>query len=213
MYNSNVEKRLRKSIIILCLLAIGIVIFISYFNRIPERIIPQGNTIVSPANGKVIHIESINNPEIKFFKNDVENILTIHQIKHPYTIIVIEMNLKNIHVQKAPIAGKIIYQEHFPGKHKNALSQNNSKELVNTNEKNLIVFKNNDLSVGVVQVAGLTARRIISFVNIGDEIKKGAIYGKIILGSQVVVILPQKANLTTKVGDILTDGESVIAEY
>lgn len=188
-------------------------LFVFYFNRVPNRNIPNGNVIVSPANGDVIHIESVESKTIHFFKNDIENILAIQEIEPPYKIVVIEMDLKDIHVQRAPIEGKVVYQEHFPGAHKNALSSPNVKQLANINEKNLIVFKNNEISVGVSQVAGLAARRIRSFVKIGDTLKKGDVYGRIILGSQVVVILPEKAILNVSTGETLIDGESIIATY
>ncbi|MEA4910792.1 Phosphatidylserine decarboxylase proenzyme [bioreactor metagenome] len=203
----------KKVIYSILILSTGAILFISYFNRTPERVIPVGQTIVSPANGRVIGIENINSPEIVFFKDDVKNVLSLNDIKPPYTIIVIEMNLKNIHAQRAPIDGEIIYQEHFSGAHKNALTSENLTQLANVNEKNLIVIKNEDISVGVIQVAGLAARRIKSFVNINENIEKGDIYGKILLGSQVVLILPQNLELNVSLGEILIDGESVIAKY
>jgi len=208
-----VKNIFKKGLLVLLLLFVGGIIFVSYFNRIPERTIPQGNTIVSPANGKVINIKSVDNAEITFFKNDIKNILPVHDINPPYTVVIIEMNLKNVHVQRAPIDGMIAYQEYFPGTHKNALFSPNLNQLVNTNEKKLIVFKNDNVSVGVVQVAGLAARRIRSFVKENDIIKKGDVYGKIILGSQIVVIIPKEAIISTSVGKILIDGESIIAEY
>ena len=206
-------KIIKKILLILVFLFIICSTFILYFNRIPKRIIPEGNVIVSPANGKVVDIKSSNNNEIEFFKNDIKNTLTISNVNPPFTIITIEMNLKNVHVQRAPVEGKITYEKHFDGMHKNALSSSNTNHLIDTNEKNLVVFENQNISVGVVQVAGILARRIRSFVNLGDTVKKGDIYGKIILGSQVVVILPKEAKITTSVGETLIDGESLIAKY
>lgn len=205
---------MQKIILILSLLIIlGIIFFIFYFNRAPKRQIPEGNNVVSPANGKIIEIKNINNSEIDFLKDDTENILEINDIKPPYQIVLIQLDFNDVHVQRAPIQGKIISQEYFSGRHKNALRPKNIEQLENQNEKNVVIFENKDISVGVVQVAGLIARRIRSFVKIGDEIKKGEIYGKIILGSQVVVILPQQTTLLASVGDLLIDGESIIAEY
>lgn len=203
----------KKCLLIPLLLFIVCSTFVLYFNRIPKRIIPEGNTIVSPANGKVINIKSSNDNEIEFLKNDIKNTLTVSNINPPFTIITIEMNLKNIHVQRAPVAGIVTYEKHFDGTHKNALSSSNADQLVDTNEKNLVVFENQNISVGVIQVAGLVARRIKSFVSPGDTVKKGDIYGKIILGSQVVVILPTEAEITASIGETLTDGESIIAKY
>ena len=190
-----------------------LILFYIYFNRVPDRVIPQGNVVVAPANGKIIGIEEVDQNMISFFKNDIENKLTVNKIDPPYKIIVIEMNLKNVHVQRAPISGEIIDQEYFEGKHKNALSSDNLEQLANVNEKNLIVIKNDSLSVGVVQVAGIAARRIQSFVKINDRLDKGDIYGRILLGSQVVLIIPGSVSLNVKVGDVLIDGESIIATY
>lgn len=188
-------------------------VFVAYFNRTPERTIPDGNVVVSPANGDVIHIEKVATETVRFFKNDIENILTMEEIEPPYTIVVIEMDLKDIHAQRAPIAGEIVFQEHFPGAHKNALSSPNVEQLINVNEKNLLVFENDEIAVGVSQVAGLAARRIRSFVDTGETVNQGDIYGRIILGSQVVVILPENAVPSVSVGETLIDGESVIATY
>jgi phosphatidylserine decarboxylase len=195
------------------LLGIVIIIFIQFFNRAPERIVPEGNVIVSPANGDVIHIERVQGNEISFFKKDTENVLTINDIQPPYTIIVIEMDPSDVHVQRMPIAGEIIHQEHFDGAHKNALSSENVEQLANVNEKNLIIIENQDLSVGVIQVAGMAARRIRSFVEVGDTLEKGDTYGRIILGSQVVIILPDEVEVIAEIGDVLVDGETIVGAY
>ena len=72
-------------------------VFVAYFNRIPERkIIPNENAILSPAHGKIIHIQKVDSSLITFFKKEIENSLTITNIPPPYHIVVIEMNLKNI---------------------------------------------------------------------------------------------------------------------
>lgn len=212
-YNISMKKFLRIALNLSLVLGILLVVFIFYFNRTPERIIPEGNTIVSPANGEVIHIEKVSGNEVSFFKKDVENKLTVHEMEPPYTVVVIEMDLKDIHAQRAPIDGEIIYQEHFDGEHRNALSSENVEYLSQVNEKNVVVFQKDDLEVGVVQVAGLMARRIQSFVETGDVLAKGDKYGRILLGSQVVIILPREAVLLSEVGDVLIDGESVVATY
>ena len=193
--------------------AVGIIVSVQYFNRVPVRATPSGPTIVSPASGRIIHIETVSGKEISFFKKEIENTLTINDIPPPYTLVVIELSLEDVHVQRAPIEGKITYQEHFEGAHKNALSSPNVKKLANMNEKNIIVIKNDDLSVGVIQVAGIAARRIQSFVDTGEFLDKGQVYGRILLGSQVVLIIPDTATLLVQTEDELIDGETVIAEY
>jgi phosphatidylserine decarboxylase len=204
------EKTLSISAITFLVIALA---FVMYFNRAPERTIPQGAVIVSPATGDVIHIEKANTQEISFLKKGIQNTLTVQGIEPPYNIVVIEMDPTDVHVQRAPIEGEIIYQEHIPGAHKNALWSANVEELANENEKNLIVIENEDISVGVIQVAGIMARRIESFVSPSDTLEKGQIYGRIKLGSQVVVILPESIKPQTSPGDTLIDGESIIGVY
>jgi len=187
--------------------------FVTYFNRSPNRDIPKGNVIVSPATGDVIRIEKADANTISFLKKGIGNSLTVNGMEPPYNIIVIEMDPTDVHVQRSPIQGEVIYQEHFAGRHQNALWSPDVTELANENEKNIIVMQNQDISVGVIQVAGIMARRIVSFVSPTDNLEKGEIYGKIKLGSQVVVILPESLTLKVSLGDALVDGESVLATY
>ena len=207
------KKNIKKLFFIIFGIFIFCILLIQIFNRTPHRNIPEGNTIVSPANGQVIDIETEDTSEVTFLKKGIKNILHIYKINPPYTVIVIEMNLRNIHAQRSPIFGKIVYQKHFSGLFKNALFFKDKKHLVNINEKELTIIKGGDVSVGVVQVAGITARRIENFKFVDDFIKKGDIYGRIKLGSQVVLILPEQVSIKTKVGDIVIDGESVLGEY
>ncbi len=194
-------------VLLFCLGALSL----KFFNRVPERDTPQDFSIVSPANGKVIKIQEVLGERIEFFKGDVLQIVDASMGLGEYNVIVIEMNLKNVHTQRAPIGGKIIYQKHFAGEFRNAIFSKDKEYLANTNEKTLTVFEDDKgMRVGVVQVAGKMARRINSFKNVGDVVIKGEPYGNIELGSQVVLILPVDLNIQTKEGDILVDGESII---
>jgi phosphatidylserine decarboxylase len=207
------KKSLKLTLSVSIVFLIFIFSFVHYFNRAPERIIPTGNTIVSPATGDIIHIETADTNEISFLKKGIENTLAVQGMESPFNIVVIEMDPTDVHVQRAPIAGEIIYQEHISGQHKNALWSSNVTELANENEKNIIVIENEDLKVGVIQVAGIMARRIVSYVSPTDNLEKGEIYGRIKLGSQVVLILPEHIQLEVSLGDVLVDGESVIGKY
>lgn len=197
----------------LMIFAVAVFGFLSYFNRAPQRTVPTGNSIVSPASGDVIHIETANLNEVSFLKKGIQNTFALQGMEPPYNIVVIEMDPMDVHVQRAPIEGEIIYQEHITGKYKNALWSKDVHALANENEKNLIVMANDDLSVGVIQVAGIMARRIISYVSPADILQKGDIYGRIKLGSQVVLILPENLDLEISVGQSLVDGETVVAFY
>lgn len=207
------NKTFRKIFVICVVIFALIASFIIYFNRAPERIIPEGNVVVSPATGDVIHIEKADTNTISFLKKGIVNSLSVNDMEPPYNIVVIEMDPTDVHVQRSPIQGEIIYQEHYDGKHQNALWSKNVTELANENEKNILVIKNQDVSVGVIQVAGIMARRIVSYVSPTDTLAKGEIYGRIKLGSQVVVILPESLDLDVSLGDTLVDGESILATY
>ncbi len=190
---------------------IGLSVFVIYFNRMPDRSIPIGDHVVSPANGKIIAIDETTIPDITFTKKGVVNHVSIPEIAEPMHVVIIEMNLSNVHVQRAPIAGTIIRTEHFDGKHHNALGKN-EQNLMDENEKVVTIFGNDHEDIGVVQVAGMAARRIRNMIEPGDTVSQGEIYGKILLGSQVVVMIPEKRTLQVGVGDTVVDGETILAK-
>jgi phosphatidylserine decarboxylase len=196
----------------LIIFIVALSLFVIYFGRTPARHVPTDATIVSPADGKIIAIDSVNTEHVTFFKEGIQNDLIAKGVTLPAHVIVIQMNLRNIHVQRAPIVGEVTYIEHFDGKFKNALYGKNRAQLVNANEKNLTVIKNADETVAVIQVAGVLARRIKSYVSVGDEVIQGDKIGFIALGSQVVLVVPQSRDLLVKVGDRVVDGETVIAK-
>jgi phosphatidylserine decarboxylase len=195
--------------IIFIIAIIVVVAVILFFNRAPQRIVPESG-IISPASGKVIEVRESENTSIIFQKEGVDNHVNVPEISGPVKVILIQMSPKDVHVQRAPITGSIIRMDHYDGKHRNALGKD-ELILVEENEKTVTVFKNETDTVGVVQVAGIAARRIRNKSAVGDQLKKGDIYGKILLGSQVVVILPAEHNIAVKVGDRVVDGEIIIA--
>ena len=192
--------------VVLCALSL-------WFNRTPQRHTPRDqNIVVSPANGKVIAIIKEKDKILSFFKKGIQNNVEIPSIPAPYTAIVIEMNITNIHAQRAPIDGTIVYQKHIPGRYKNAVFSKNKEYLAQENEKTIQFFKNEKTTIGVIQVAGILARRIQSFKHTNDTVHKGEIFGRIVLGSQVVVVVPDNIDIQTHIGDALIDGESVIGK-
>ncbi len=197
--------------IIACIIILALVAFVLYFGRTPARLVPTNVHVVSPADGKIIAIDSVDTEHVTFFKEGIQNELEARGVTLPAHVIVIQMNLKNVHVQRAPIDGEVTYVEHFDGKFKNALYGKNRAQLVNANEKNLTVISNGQESVAVIQVAGILARRIKSYVDVGDELEQGDKIGFIALGSQVVLVIPKTRSLSVHVGDRVVDGETVIA--
>lgn len=179
-------------------------------HHVRKRKTPVHDVIVSPASGKVIEIRSINSGDILFKKKGVNNHVMISELTLPATIVMIEMTPLDVHVQRAPITGMITRMDRYSGKHRNALGSR-KYVLAEENEKVVALFENKNEKVAVIQVAGLAARRIRNVLEVGDEVAKGEIYGKIKFGSQVVVIVPHERKIQVKVGDRMTDGETVIA--
>lgn len=194
------------------LASLGLLAGWAYFHRAPSRRIPPAlSAVVSPADGTVIHIEQTDTPQLAFFKNDVLNELTLVGMAPPFQVVVIELNLLNVHLQRAPIAGVVLAQHYFPGRFRNALYSADRPHLVNSNEKLLTVIGTPQTAVAVVQVAGLVARRIRTYVAPGQLLTKGQNIGMITFGSQVVLVVPAAARLNVQVGSRVTDGASVVA--
>ena len=196
-------------------LAIIIIIFafMTFFNRAPHRQVPDGRVVISPANGRLVAIKKIDGQEVSFIKGDILNKLEINELPPPFWAMIIEMNVKNVHVQRAPISGAVVDQEYFPGQFKNVLAAKNKEELVNLNEKMLTIISGEEFKVGVIQVAGQLARRIKSAVSIGQQLSAGEIFGRITLGSQVILLIPGALKLKVSEGQKVIDGETVMAEY
>lgn len=200
-----------KKFIIICA---GVIVVVGsnilFFNRAPDRTIPDAG-IVSPASGRVIDIRKTDRADIIFDKKGTSNHVMLPEIAGPVWVIVIEMTPLDVHVQRAPIAGSIIRMDHYDGRHANALGKE-KLELVNENEKMITIFNHDADTVGVVQVAGMAARRIRNTSVVGDVLAKGDRYGRIILGSQVVVIIPAAHDPLVAIGNRVVDGETVLAQ-
>lgn len=186
-----------------------IIAFVLYFGRVSPRIIPDSG-IVSPASGKIIDQFITTSPSIIFEKEGIQNTVIIPELGESAHVLLIELNLNDVHVQRAPIDSTIIRMDHYKGRHTNALGKK-KKTIVETNEKTVTVFKNTTITIGVIQVAGKAARRIKNRVMINDSVTKGQVYGRILLGSQVVVIIPTTVELLTTIGQRVIDGETILA--
>ena len=183
---------------------------VMFFNRAPDRTIPDRG-IVSPASGRVIDIRKTDRADIIFDKKGTSNHVTLPEIEGPVWVIAIEMTPLDVHVQRAPIAGSIIRMDHYDGRHANALGRE-KLGLVNENEKTITIFNHDADAVGVVQVAGMAARRIRNTSQVGDTVAKGDQYGRIMVGSQVVVIIPAAYDPLVNIGNRVVDGETVLAQ-
>ena len=162
-----------------------VTIFLLIFFRDPERKI--GNGIVSPADGKVSRID---NPE------------------PGYVRICIFMNIHNVHVNRAPISGRVLSVEHIDGKHIPAFDKDSD-----ANERMIAEMETEIGKIKIVQIAGAAARRIMSYITPGEMVEKGERIGMIKLGSRVDLWLPEhKVKLSVSVGQKVRASETTIAE-
>jgi len=186
------------------------VIFIFYwryfFLRNPQRTIPKGKNIVSPADGKIIKIVRFNDQQLRIKKGLFGKIkaLSSDVAKDGY-LISIFMSPLDVHYQRAPIDGRVLKIRYKKGRFFSAFNFEKSLE----NEKNEILIKTKIGNVKIIQIAGFFARRIKCFVREGQIIKKGQIIGLIDLGSQVSLLIP-RIRLKVDEGDKVKAGETVI---
>ncbi|MAV16579.1 MAG: phosphatidylserine decarboxylase family protein [Candidatus Marinimicrobia bacterium] len=174
-------------------------LFVLWFFRDPERNAPADiNAIISPADGTICKIDKVKPPLESEIKSD------------SCLRICIFMSVFNVHVNRAPIKGiinKIIY---IPGKFFVASLDKASEH----NERNILVMENDKKeSIVVVQIAGLIARRILSFVRESEKLILGQRFGLIRFGSRVDVYLPLKYETSLTKGDKVKAGESILANH
>ncbi len=173
---------------------IFITLFLVYFFRDPDRkTIENDNSIYSPADGEVIEIKEVS--EDKFLKAQA-------------MVIKIFMTPLDVHVQRAPVKGRIGYLEYKKGKFLPA----NLDKASEDNEQNLIGIESTKVKILVKQIAGLIARRIVWWVNMQQGISQGERIGMIKLGSQVDIYVPMNIDIKVKVKDKVKAGLTIIAE-
>jgi len=166
----------------------GIVfLFVLNFFRDFEQDTPQeAGVFVCPANGKVIRAESSENGvRIDIF-----------------------MNVFDVHVNRAPMSGTITDMEYIEGKFMNA----DFEKACDENERNKITLETEDgTTVSFVQISGLIARRIVSYVQVGDKVQVGQRVGMIRFGSRVDSYMPSDFELCVQVGDKVVAGKTILA--
>ena len=169
-------------------------VFILWFFRNPKRnIIKNPELILSPADGKVISIRKID--ELEYFK---EEKLQISIFLSPL----------DIHVNRYPVSGEILYSKYHKGRYLVAWHPKSSDE----NERNTVVIKNKKFGdIMYRQIAGAVARRIVNYAKVNSNIEQGDDSGFIKFGSRVDLFLSKDLNLKIKVGDKVKGGLSIIA--
>ena len=168
---------------------------------------------VSPGNGTIVSITHWNTDSLLVRKEEHGAIsVWTRDVDTAGTIVSIQLNIANVHYQRAPVAGKIISEKYERGSFHNAITMSNEYGIRFENEHNEFLMQAPSGSkYKVIQIAGLLARRILSYNNPGDEVKQGDVIGLIRMGSQVTVIFPHDVTVTAKVGEVVVDGETMIA--
>ena len=178
-------------------LGTGLTVWVYYFFRDPRRAVPAGEgLIVSPADGVVSLIEPAVPP------------VELGLGSAPLTRVSVFMSVFNCHVNRAPIGGTITKVAYRPGKFLNASLDKASED----NERNgLVIDLPDGRRIGVVQIAGLVARRILCFVAEGQGLRTGERFGLIRFGSRLDVYLPDGVEPQVALGQTMIAGETVIA--
>lgn len=168
-------------------------IFVLWFFRNPERVAPQDlSAVISPADGKVIVAEEIN--EDRYLKKKALKISVF-------------MNVFNVHVNRVPYSGKVQDVIYNKGKF---ISANMDKASIDNEQNAVILDIGSGKRIMFVQIAGLIARRIVCYLKPGDTVEKGKRMGLIRFGSRVDVYLPSGSTLNVRIGDKVVAGETVL---
>jgi len=170
----------------------------AYFFRDPDRVTPLGETLViSPADGQISAIENLVPPP------------ELDLPREPMTRISVFMNVLDVHVNRSPMAGRIDHITYIPGFFLNAELDKASSD----NERQAFTLDiGSGNKIGVVQIAGLIARRIVKFVEEGDTLQAGQRFGLIRFGSRLDVYLPANVAPLVCVGQRAIAGETVLAD-
>jgi phosphatidylserine decarboxylase len=179
-------------------LCAGITAWIVYFFRDPPRVTPlRPGLVVSAADGKISGIEKVIPPaELGMGSEERLRISTF-------------LSVFDVHINRSPVAGRVIRSVYVPGTFLNAALDKASED----NERRILVIETpTDGDVGVVQIAGLVARRIVTFSEIGDTLGAGQRFGLIRFGSRVDVYLPPGKSALVSVGQRAVAGETVLAD-
>ncbi|MEO8206776.1 MAG: phosphatidylserine decarboxylase family protein [Chthoniobacterales bacterium] len=167
--------------------------YVLYFFRDPERTAPTDPlVVVSPADGKIVAIEEIE--EVEFLKRKTKRIS-------------IFLSVFDVHVNRAPIAGEVTHSQPKPGKFLDARDPDSST----LNESRTWVILGAQAEVVVKQITGAIARRIVPWSKVGDTLEKGERFGMIRFGSRTELYLPLDAETTVAIGDKVKGGETPVA--
>lgn len=180
---------------VIFIVTLGLLLFIISFFRLPNRALTiDDNKIIAPADGKVVVIEEAVDEE--YFK---EKRLQIS----------IFMSPANVHVNRNPVAGEVVYNQYHKGKYLVAWNPKSSTE----NERHSVVIKHGKTEVLVKQIAGALAKRIINYLEVGQKVEQCNELGFIRFGSRVDVLLPVGTKVHVQLNQVVQGGVTVLASF
>ena len=172
---------------------LGLLLFLISFFRIPNRILTLNEgVIVAPADGKVVVIEEVTDPE--YFKDKRLQVS-------------IFMSPANVHVNRNPLSGEVVYNQYHKGKYLVAWHPKSSTE----NERHSVVIKKGNTEILVKQIAGALAKRIVNYLQVGQKVSQTAEMGFIKFGSRVDMLLPVGTKINVALNEVVQGGVTVIA--
>ncbi len=174
---------------------LGLLLFLISFFRIPNRSLTiSDNSIIAPADGKVVVIEETIDPE--YFKDKRLQVS-------------IFMSPANVHVNRNPISGNVVYNQYHKGKFLVAWHPKSSTD----NERHSIVLRKGNVEILVKQIAGALAKRIVNYLQVGQKVSQTQEFGFIKFGSRVDLLLPIGTKLNVQLNQVVKGGVTVIGTF
>ena len=178
---------------IIFVLTLGLLLFLISFFRVPNRTLTiKDGAVIAPADGKVVVIEET--VDVEYFKDKRLQVS-------------IFMSPANVHVNRNPITGEVVYNQYHKGKYLVAWHPKSSTD----NERHSVVIKNGDKEILVKQIAGALAKRIVNYLQVGQKVKQTDEMGFIKFGSRVDLLLPISTQINVQLNQVVQGGVTIIA--
>ena len=177
------------------IITLALLLFLISFFRIPNRKLTiNENAIIAPADGKVVVIEEIT--DVEYFKDKRLQVS-------------IFMSPANVHLNRNPVSGEVIYNQYHKGKYLVAWHPKSSTD----NERQSVVIRKGNREILVKQIAGALAKRIVNYLQMGQKVNQSEEMGFIKFGSRVDLILPVGTTINVKLNQVVLGGVTVIATF
>lgn len=179
--------------LLIFIVTLGVFLFLISFFRVPNRTLTTGeNLVICPADGKVVVIEEVFDEEY------------FHDKRLQISVF---MSPANVHQNRNPISGEVIYNQYHKGKFLVAWHPKSSTE----NERHSVVIKKGNTEILVKQIAGALAKRIVNYLKVGQPVAQAAEYGFIKFGSRVDLLLPVGTKVNVELNEVVKGGVTVLA--